>query len=100
MSKFKIGDEIVAIKNHSLGRFKIGDEFIVDGFSCCPNCGKRTIYLKGINLIVNTNCYCECVMKSVRAQYAESSFEKKKSFGQSITEKIVEELEYENLIKL
>lgn len=100
MSKFKIGDEIVAIKNHSLGRFKIGDEFIVDGFSNCPNCGTQNIYLKGFDLIVDTRCNCEFLIRSVRRQYAEDCFEKKKSFGQSITEKISEEIEHENLIKL
>lgn len=48
MSKFKLGQEIIAIENHPQGWFKKGDEFIVDGFNCCNKCGAPSVYLKGL----------------------------------------------------
>jgi len=38
MSNFKIGQEIVCIKSHSLSLFKKGDEFVIQGIKkekCC-----------------------------------------------------------------
>lgn len=47
MIKFYIGQKIVAIKDHSQGIFKKGDEFVVLGLSeCC----KRPL----VNIIANT----------------------------------------------
>lgn len=56
MSRFKIGQKVVAIKDHSQGVFKKGDEFIVDGFTCCPSCGNPCIYLNGKTEVVKWHC--------------------------------------------
>lgn len=56
MSKFYIGQKIVAIKDHSQGIFKKGDEFVVlDIKKCCEN----TLIEIGLEWgNRNTICFC------------------------------------------
>jgi len=85
MSKFKLGEKIVAIKNHYAGRFKIGDIFIVDGFACCPKCGTQGIFLKGLNPNMSgTKCVpCNIIISEPLNCYRESNFEKLISLGET-----------------
>lgn len=55
MSKFYIGQKVVAIKDHSQGIFKKGDEFTVLGIGECCNTG-----LVNINIECVSNLKCEC----------------------------------------
>lgn len=56
MSKFYIGQKIVAIKDHSQGKFKKGDEFTVFGFGNTCSCGVICIDI-GIKT-VNSDLRC------------------------------------------
>jgi len=40
---FYVGLEVVAIKNHSRGRFKKGQEFVIQGIKKEPCCGLVTV---------------------------------------------------------
>lgn len=54
---FYIGQEIVAIKDHSQGVFKKGDEFIVKGMkSSTCNCERRLINIGIQNTSLHTQC--------------------------------------------
>ena len=95
MSKFKLGQEIVAIKYQPEGKFKKGDEFIVDGLSCCNKCGLPCVYLKGLyNNVRNIHSACGGRF-SGREMFAESDFAPKQSFADSICEKIANDVEAE-----
>lgn len=56
MNKWYIGQEIVAIRNHSGGKFKEGDIFTISGLrsSCC----KCKEVLINIGLITSNDMYC------------------------------------------
>lgn len=88
MHRFKVGQEVVAVRDHSQGFFKKGDEFIVDGYACCPKCGEPCIHLKGINIIDDSICNglngCIHRERNVRASFAESSFAPKQSLSDAI----------------
>ena len=89
MSKFKLGDKVIAIKNHSKGDYKVGDEFIVTGFSCCPGCGEPTIRISGKDEIVNSSCrICKFLECFVVNNYFETSFEKPISISECIEYKL------------
>lgn len=85
MSKFKFGEEVVCV----VGRSK-GKHFIVDGFTCCPKCGRPCVYLKGYNEVCNMRCAsrgdlpgCENLDCGVREYYDEALFEKLISLGET-----------------
>lgn len=40
---FKVGDKVEAIVNHSIGKFIMGQQFVVTGISFCPVCGIQNI---------------------------------------------------------
>ena len=87
MHRFKVGQEVVAIKNHQQGDFKKGDEFIVDGLTCCPKCGRYRIQLIGFYRIVNTfhgDGGCNYVTENVRESFAEIAFVPKQSLSDAI----------------
>lgn len=76
MSRFKIGQRVVAVRSHKLGDFKKGDEFIIDGFGCCPKCGIACVYLKGMDKEADIDCSA-CGNESViigRVLYREECF--------------------------
>lgn len=73
MSRFKLGQRVVAIVNQSQGVFKKGDEFVVDGFACCSQCGSPCINLVGFDRIVNSICECR-QKKIIREMYTEKLF--------------------------
>lgn len=90
MSNFRIGEKVVAKENHPNGTFKKGDEFIVDGFCCCPRCGRSNLYLKGLDRIVNSECNtriangCGHITTDTRQRYSERRFEKAISIAEGI----------------
>ena len=92
MSKFKVGDEIVAIRTHSGGDYVKGEHYTVDGFTVCPNCGYPCIYLKGYNKIGTPgHTYKGCGWISIEKQrifYGESNFEKLMEFSDAIEYKL------------
>ncbi len=93
MSRFKIGQKVVAIRDHSQGIYKKGDEFIVDGFNCCPGCGLQCIFLKGKNSVGGSACtICGIIDEKVRESFGERNFAPLQSFGEQITEQIINEL--------
>jgi len=76
MSRFKIGQRVVAVINHSDDSFIKGREYIVDGFSCCDNCGRPYICLRGFNEIVRTQDFkgCNHLNNPRRQSYYENAF--------------------------
>jgi hypothetical protein len=94
MSRFKIGQRVVAVRNHSKGEFNKGDEFIIDGFACCPKCGIRCVYLFGKNDDCGSQCTnCNTHYITIRECYGESIFAPLQSFGEQIEESISKEAE-------
>lgn len=95
MSRFKIGQRVVAVIDHRQGFFKKGDEFVVGGFSCCPQCGLPCVYLKNFYKIANSVCNKGCSYREegVRECYAERNFAPIQSFGEQIAEQITKEVE-------
>lgn len=81
MSKFKFGDEVVAIKGCGQP-IKKGNHYIIDGFACCPNCGMACVYIKGFNRVgilicSNAERTSGCGYESKeRENYDEATFEK------------------------
>jgi len=94
MSRFKIGQRVVAVKDHSQGEFKKGDEFIVDGFSCCENCGKQRINLLGFDSPTTIRCKngCDHIGSYKRIEFSKYLFAPLQSFGDHIAETIIQEL--------
>lgn len=87
MPRFKIGQRVVAIRDHSQGLFKKGDEFIVDGFMCCPKCGEPCVYLTEFNDIEDGFKHSACgfrIFEPTRVGYAESSFAPLHNHGEAI----------------
>ena len=80
MHRFRIGQKVVALYNHSLGRFKKGDEFTVESLTCCPSCGTNFIILSELKKIVNSECNgkrfsgCGFTQLRVRQRYNEICF--------------------------
>lgn len=92
MSRFKIGQRVVAVLNQPQGRFKKGDEIVVDGFTCCPSCGILCIYLVGFNKLSNSECgECSKIDSATRECYEEASFAPIQSFGEQIEEQLSKE---------
>jgi len=85
---WKIGDEIIAIINHSQGHFKIGDKFIIDGFTCCEGCGEPCVYLKGRNRQSISNCVSCNNQTKKQINYASSCFQKPISLSSCIEYKL------------
>ena len=69
--KWYIGQPIVAIKNHTQGRFKKGQEFIIIGLTQKQCCDK--IILIDIGLGFTTAC-CICDGSNGFAGYSSNSF--------------------------
>ncbi len=92
MSRFKIGQSVVALKTHSSGVFKEGDVVTVDGFCCCPECGLSCLYLVGKTELCNSECKCSFVERGVRECFNEANFAPLQSFGDHIAETIIQEL--------
>ena len=94
MSRFKIGQRVVAVKDQSQGRFKKGDEFTIDGFTCCPHCGIQCVYLDERTKIIRSLCgICDNRYNAGRQNYAERLFAPLQSFGEQIEESISKEAE-------
>jgi len=88
MHRFKVGQEVVAVKRNIVSNIKIGDEFTVEGLTCCPGCGDAEIFLKGKTKIYDvTSCSpngCNQHSYNVRESYAESAFAPKQSLSEAI----------------
>ena len=94
MSRFKIGQRVVAIRDHSKGEYKKGDEFIVEGFDCCPGCGLPCLFLDSKRRATESSCnICRTVEFDVRESYGERNFAPLQSFGEQIEESISKEAE-------
>jgi len=76
MSRFKIGQKVVAIKGTRI--IIKGNTYTIDGFSCCPGCGLSTVYLLENKDICNSRCDgksgCNYLEISVRSNWAEILF--------------------------
>lgn len=94
MANFKIGDKVIAKFNHSGGSFRKGDEFIIDGFCCCPSCGLPCIQLRGrtencISICDGSHKGCGCgFMVEERESFWIGAFEKPASFGELASYKV------------
>lgn len=89
MSNFKIGDKVICVREHSRGWVTKGKEYIIDGFSCCPNCNQALVFLKGHNEIrpMKLRC-CQISVGCVRQFFAASLFEKPISLSACIEYKL------------
>lgn len=104
MNRFKVGQKVVALKTHADGEFKKGEIYIIDGFSCCPMCGRATVYLLNHNEIVNSTCtICGHKDKEVRVNFYESNFAPIENIADAIEYKmkvsipeLIEIKEYQN----
>jgi len=79
MSKFKLGQEVVALVTYLPTNIIKGNIYIVDGFTCCPGCGLPCINLKGRQKLYNSICQKEskgCGYReiAVRERYSENAF--------------------------
>lgn len=80
---YKKGDRIVALKDHSDGLFKIGDEFICTGFTSC-DCGRLcTTIDRRLSWVSATVCP-DCRKMHVPEAYYAQQFIKKPSHGELI----------------
>ena len=64
---FYIGQDVVAIRNHSEGIFKKGQEFIVESVSTCM-CGRPVIELRGV-VAAGVGTRCNFCMKVIKGSY-------------------------------
>lgn len=60
MSQFKVGQQVIAVRNSDDGSFKKGDIRIVVKITSCPNCRRVKLAFGGY-VASNTHCsYCKC----------------------------------------
>ena len=91
-----IGQEIVAIRNHSQGLFKKGDEFTIKGIKS-GTCSCRVVFLD-IGLMARTE-YTTCVIcwnTSVKGKewwFHDFCFAPKEQVGDYSIEELLEEIE-------
>lgn len=93
MTKFKIGETVIARHSNISGEIVKGKEYIVDGFTCCSGCGIPCLYLKGMTRIANLICgnsHHGCGYKKLHTRecYAESCFEKPISLAETTEYKL------------
>lgn len=94
MSNFKIGDTVICI-NDSLTVFLVkGEEYVVDGFSCCSGCGNALIYLREIYVPSRQKCLlCNSApLSKIRPAYATYRFEKPIQYRSAIYSLISKEI--------
>lgn len=96
MSRFYIGQEIVAIRDHSRGVFKNGDEFVIEGIEqgCC-----------GINLNIGIPAdrpmwYCSgCNVTGLNIDgvywFDSRCFAPKHTFGEEVSDRLEKEINQE-----
>lgn len=51
-NEWKIGDTVLCIETNPSKNVIAGNEYVIDGFTCCPKCGQPEVYIKGLNHIV------------------------------------------------
>lgn len=76
--KWYIGQPIVAIRNHTKGKFKKGDEFTIKGLrtsNCyCPETEIDIGFLKEFNISSCPSCKKEWVENTNQSWFSEKSF--------------------------
>ena len=93
MSRFKIGQRVVAVKSNPSGNIVKGKEYTIDGFSSCINCGEPSVYLLGYDTII-ISTHGGCGHSAIeREKYLECRFAPLQSFGEQIEESISKEAE-------
>lgn len=96
---FHVGQEVVAIKNHSQGRYKIGDEFIVEEIipSNCK-CGGWVISIGLTNDVPGTDCLtCYKEIHPTKIVFHTKNFAPKHSYGEFISMKQLAETQLETI---
>ena len=67
---FKVGDEIICIKDHSRKLVRNGEVFTVKGFTRNPCCGSTIVDVGIPGSNPNTTCYtCQCSYKKPNGGY-------------------------------
>ena len=75
MSRFKIGQKVVALTANATGELVKGKTYEVCGFSACKGCGEPTIYLVGmVRRAGISHPKCGTVSETMRENYLESFF--------------------------
>lgn len=97
---FKVGDEIICIKDHSRKIVRNGDVFTVKGFTRNPCCGSTIVDVGIKDAMPNTTCYtCLCDYQKPNggywlAAYLFRKFEKRrKPKKNSLTDEMIERIE-------
>lgn len=94
MSNWYIGQRIVAIRNHSKGRFKVGDEFVIKGLqsSACKcneveiDIGHKHNYSGDKYEFVCPDCNQPYPITSFTQWYSETNFSPLDKIEQAISE--------------
>lgn len=74
MSRFKLGQRVVAVRTNNANNIIKNSEYIVDGFGCCSTCGEPCIYLKGFDRIATLTHNGGHKEARTREKYLERNF--------------------------
>jgi len=109
MSRFKIGQEVIALHSWLQCGILKDEHYIVDGFVCCKQCGRPYIYIKNVDVVANTHCSsaddkdgCGYSTKE-RANFSETAFAPLQNFSDAVEYRLsvsipelIEVKEYQN----
>lgn len=73
---FKKGQKVLCVDGNSKLHpvaVKKGGEYIIDGFSCCADCGMQTVTLVGLSELSEVYCKCGSISEE-RENYRASRF--------------------------
>ena len=97
---FKVGDEIICIKDHTNKLVLNGEVFTVKGFNRNPCCGSTIVDVGIKSTNPNTTCYsCQCAYKKPNGGYWLAAFlfrkiqKGRKDKSDSLPEEIKERIE-------
>lgn len=100
---YTIGDDIVAVVNHSQRKFKEGDKFICRGLKINACCGR---YMVDIGIKDGSfpfdECHCGSIVKTTSDIWWMDSICFRKldhTFAEEVTARIEEEINQENLVE-
>lgn len=65
--EWKVGQKILCVKTHSEGLVVAGNEYTIEGFSCCPCCGVGCVILEECRIYNGLHCM-KCDFKGLQGQ--------------------------------
>jgi hypothetical protein len=98
-NKFYVGQEVVAISDHSQGYFKKGDEFIIKSISNTECCGICVLGI-GIDTGYNSmNCTCGCLTNCAN-MFSSKRFNPKQHLSNTTYNEVMEWIKKGNEISI